>query len=856
MEKKYSLVLAGIDRLSVMFRDSSKESERLTGKLREQEKAVRQLESQSRSIATFERQRAEFASLGNELTSAKAKLQALTAEVAAAGEPTRAQARALKASQKEVDQLSRSFDRQQVKVDAAGESMRKAGVDANSLAGAQDRLKKETDAANVALEKQRGKLKALAAAQKRLDRADDRISSLRGQATETAVTAAALALPVARAVSAESAMADVAKVVDFSETDGGAEKKAFQSALARQAVAANMGFGDSAEIAAAAGQSGIKKDELLNFTQSASRMSVAFDMMAGDAGTTMAAWRAAMGLGQERVEQLADAVNHVSNNMNAKASDLSGVLKRQGAVALASGLSPEQAASLGGALLSSGASEETAATSMKNMLGALTRGGAATNSQREALESIGLDAESLASDMQSDAVRTITEVFRALADAPIEEQSALVSQLFGDESKGGIMPLLTNLERLDHAFGLTSEKTKYAGAVNAEYEKRMATSGHTFGQAGKSFDYLITVVGGSLLPVLTPVADAAGKAAMWLAKTAESHEKITAAATLGAAAFVAWKIAKLGYMYVAAKVEQVQARHQVTQARLAATEGNTATMATRAAAALTRLNAALAGTAMAGKAGMAGAAADALGGVAGGKGGKGKGGRFKMRGGGLVGGAVVAGATLLPMLVGGDSEAMTNADIGSTVGSVAGGAGGWIAGAAAGAALGSVVPVIGTVVGGVVGGLLGGYLGGEAGDYVGGKAGALFDGDASVAGGASSVGGVSHGGAEMALAGSALGMALPVIGPLSGALFGGLLGDFLSSKDDDGSASRLPSDDPFAKPAVRQISYSPSIRIDQLPPNISKDEIVEMVIQKQRENILPMLMGPGFAMGHAMEMSE
>lgn len=792
MEKKYSLVLAGIDRLSVMFRDSSKESERLTGKLREQEKAVRQLESQSRSVAAYERQQAAFVSLGSELDKAKAKMQALSAEITAAGEPTRAQSKALRAAEKDVEQLGRSMDRQKVKVDSAGDAMRKAGVDTNALAGAQDRLKKEADAANESLEKQRGKLKALAAAQTRLDRADDKLSSLKGDAAETAVTAAALALPVARAVDRESAFADVKKVVDFANKG---EEKSFSSALARQAVDANMGYGDAAAIAAAAGQSGIKKNELLNFTQSASRMSVAFDMMAGDAGETMASWRAAMGLGQERVEQLADAVNHVSNNMNAKAADLSGVLKRQGAVALASGLSPEQAAALGGALLSSGASEETAATSMKNMLGALTRGGAATSSQQEALAAIGLDAETLASDMQSDAVKTITEVFRALADAPVEEQSALVSQLFGDESKGGIMPLLKNLPRLQEAFALTADKATYAGAVNREYAARMDTAGHTFGRTKQSFDRLVTVVGTSLLPVLEPAASILASGATALADFAEANEALTAAVAIGAASYVAWKIAKLGYMYVAAKVEQVQARHQVTQAKLAAAEGNTATMASRAAAALTRLNTALAGTAMAGNAGVAGAAADALGGDADGKGKKGRRGRFKMRGGGLVGGAVVAGATLLPMVAGGDSEPMSNADIGGTVGSVAGGAGGWMAGAAAGAALGSVVPVVGTAVGAIVGGLLGSYLGGEAGGWLGEKAGGLFD-------------------------------------------------------------DKLPHADPFANPIAREINYSPSIKIDQLPSSVSKDEIVEMVIQKQRENILPMLMGPGFAMGNSLEVAD
>jgi TP901 family phage tail tape measure protein len=91
-------------------------------------------------------------------------------------------------------------------------------------------------------------------------------------------------------------------------------------------------------------------------------MAVAFDIGADEAGAAMANWRAGMGLTQEDVAALADTVNYLSNNMNATAADLTTVIQRQGATAMAAGLAEQEVAALGAALLSGGAAPEIAAT--------------------------------------------------------------------------------------------------------------------------------------------------------------------------------------------------------------------------------------------------------------------------------------------------------------------------------------------------------------------------------------------------------------------------------------------------------------------------------------------------------------
>lgn len=129
----------------------------------------------------------------------------------------------------------------------------------------------------------------------------------------------ALGMASAKAMAFESSMADVAKVVNF-ETD--AELKAMSGTIMDMAGRIPMAADGIAAIVAAAAQSGVAKQDLTEFAEQAAKMGVAFDLTGDQAGKMMADWRAGMNLTLPRVYALADAVNHLSNNMNATAPAL------------------------------------------------------------------------------------------------------------------------------------------------------------------------------------------------------------------------------------------------------------------------------------------------------------------------------------------------------------------------------------------------------------------------------------------------------------------------------------------------------------------------------------------------------
>lgn len=371
----------------------------------------------------------------------------------------------------------------------------------------------------------------------------DKRSELGGQMIGTVGMVFAAAAPIKAAMEFESVMADVRKVVDL--TDG--EMKGLGKSILDMSKTMPMAASGIGAIVAAAGQSGVAKNELLGFTQAAVKMGVAFDMTGEEAGQTMASWRAGMAISQKQAEALADAVNHLDSNMNASAKNISEVIQRQGAVAKAAGLTEIQIAALSASLLNSGASPEIAATALKNLTNALTKGEAATKSQIEAYDTLGLKYNQVNKDMQTDAEGTIKKVFALLAKAPAADRGALVGGLFGEEAKGAIMPLLVNMKALDDAFASVGDASKYAGSMAKEYEIRSQTTTNAVQLLKNKFEALGVNLGSVLLPTLNKVFGVIGSGADFIAVWAEKFPLVTQAIVGVTVGLVALKVATLAY---------------------------------------------------------------------------------------------------------------------------------------------------------------------------------------------------------------------------------------------------------------------------------------------------------------------
>ncbi|MGZ4953591.1 MAG: phage tail tape measure protein [Methylobacter sp.] len=373
----------------------------------------------------------------------------------------------------------------------------------------------------------------------------DKRSELGGKVVSTVGMVYAASKPIKDAIEFESVMADVRKVVDV--TDG--EFKTLGKSILDMSATMPMAASGIGAIVAAAGQSGVAKEELLGFTPAAVKMGVAFDMTGEEAGTTMAGWRAGMAINQKQAETLADAINYLDSNMNASAKNISEVVTRQGAVAKAAGLTEIQIAALSASLLNSGAAPEIAATALKNLTNALTKGGSATKSQIAVFDELGMTSEDVTASMQKDAEGTIKKVFAALAKAPAENRSALVGDLFGEEAKGAIMPLLVNMKALDQAFDSVANSSSYAGSMQKEYDIRSKTTANSLILLGNQATRLGVNIGGVLLPPLNVVVGALGSLINGVTGLAEEFPIFTNVVVGAMVGLVGLKVIALGAGY-------------------------------------------------------------------------------------------------------------------------------------------------------------------------------------------------------------------------------------------------------------------------------------------------------------------
>lgn len=353
-----------------------------------------------------------------------------------------------------------------------------------------------------------------------------------------AVGAAGMATGIMSSVNAavqfESAMADVKKVVDFETPQAFKAMQKDIIDLSREIPLTAQGF---AEIVAAAGQAGIAQNELERFARSAAQMAVAFDISADEAGDAMAKFRTAMGLSQDEVENLADSINHLSNNFASSAPEITGYMMRVGALKGQMAITEQSIAAFGSTMIASGAAPEVAATSFRNLTKALMKGDTATKAQMRAFQQLRLSATDVASAMQKDAESTILQVFDRLAAAPAELRSQLATSLFGSEARA-LTPLLTQTDKLREALDSVSKTDLFKGSMLAEFEARSATAANQQQLFRNNMQALGITIGTTVLPAINDFFKTITPLVKGITDFAEANPFLTKSIVLLGSAFV------------------------------------------------------------------------------------------------------------------------------------------------------------------------------------------------------------------------------------------------------------------------------------------------------------------------------
>lgn len=366
------------------------------------------------------------------------------------------------------------------------------------------------------------------------------LTRARGRLLDAAGMAAALAAPIRQAALFEEAFADLEKVLDASAERLNALRGSLL-AMSREIALSATGL---TAIMAAAAQGGIPTGQLERFTAFTARAAVAFDMAAGEIGDRFAKLRNVYKLNQDALESFADAANHLSNNMAARASEITEFANRAAGAQRTLKLSAVEMEAFGAAMIAAGIVPETAARGVAGLAARLETG---SKSIRGALEAIGTDYDAFRARLAEDAPAAILELFETLSARP-EGMKALV-ELVGQDFSDDFSKLLNNPGLLAQAFALVGDETAFAGSALAEYNKRAAT---TVGQLRlfKNQAAAIAIsLGTTLLPAVNDTLSRVGALTAGFSDFAAAHPGLASGLVKAAAGLIAFGVASRAVGY-------------------------------------------------------------------------------------------------------------------------------------------------------------------------------------------------------------------------------------------------------------------------------------------------------------------
>lgn len=497
---KLEVLFGAVDKLTGPMKTIVGGSKTMADALKKTNGELKDLEAQQRKISGFRQLTAQSEKTAQALAKNKQTISELKAALKInpeVQENVTELARA-EAAHKRLMGVQKS---QRTELTGMAQEFNKAGIQMDRLNDEESDLKNKIHLTTMELNKQKESLGKHTEAQKKYEKMQERM----GKANEMAkkglmiagAGAAALAVPVKLSIDFESAMADVKKVVDF---DTPQQFKQMENDIISMSKRLPMAAKDIAAIYAAGGQSGIAKNELTQFAETAVKMGVAFDITAEESGQAMAEMRTAFKMSQSEVTTLADKINYLGNNTPAAAKGIMDIVQRIGPLGEVGGFASGSIAALGATIRGMGVAEEVAATGIKNMMLALVAGESATKGQHNAYIELGMDAKKVAQDMQKDAEGTTLSVLKAISKMDKYKQAAMLKELFGSESLGSISPLLTNMKALEDNLGKVADKQKYAGSMEKEYAARAATTANNIQLAKNQMAALGITIGNVLLP--------------------------------------------------------------------------------------------------------------------------------------------------------------------------------------------------------------------------------------------------------------------------------------------------------------------------------------------------------------------
>lgn len=376
----------------------------------------------------------------------------------------------------------------------------------------------------------------IAALEESLEATTDAANDMNGALVGIGASAAGLFVAGEEAIKFESAMSDVAKVLNGTD----AEVAALGQRLKALSTTDLPYTADQlSEIAAAGAKIGTAKPELEKFVVMVGQIGTAFGMTAEQAGTAIATLQTIFGTTLDQTMAVADGINALNNNLGVAESAIVEVLVRSGGMAKQFGMTAEQTAALSASFLKLGKSPEVAGTAINALLGKLATATSQGEDFQNALISMGTSAEQMAVAIRENPEKALSKLLGMLSSMDKAAQSKVLVRMFGAEYAPAIATLVGSIDTYNKAMGIAANASDNAGAVQKEFANRMKTTEVQLQLMVNSLREAAIELGTTFLPIIKAVAGGVGATARAVAEFVREFPNLSLAAagivSLGAA---------------------------------------------------------------------------------------------------------------------------------------------------------------------------------------------------------------------------------------------------------------------------------------------------------------------------------
>lgn len=468
------------------------------------QKEIQALSKTQADISAFQKQQAAVEATRKRLEMLRQQYDNIQREMEETGNESADMKNKLLAKQLQIDKTSASLEKQTAKLNELSGALEEAGVNTDDLSHSSEQLAGKIDT----LKKKQGE-----AADKAMTFGDKA-----GQAfnqVHEAIVAAGIAVALKEiyeyfascaqaSMDFESAITGVAKTTDLTDEELAAMSDSIK-ALSTEIPATTE---EIAAVAEAAGQLGIQKDALLDFTEIMTMLGTATNMTADEAATSLARFANITGMATDNYGRLGSVIVDLGNNFATTESEIVAMGTRLASAGKLAGLTEPEIMALAAAMSSVGIEAEAGGTAMTQTLNAIEKAVAKGGDDLTEFARIaGMSSEEFSSAWKNDAMSALTSFIGGLGKLDEQgESTVLVLEdlgLTGIRQSNMLKALGLAADQMTGAVNTANTAWQQNTALTNEANKRYATAQSRLTMMQNAYNNLKVAIGDAYTPALS-----------------------------------------------------------------------------------------------------------------------------------------------------------------------------------------------------------------------------------------------------------------------------------------------------------------------------------------------------------------